>query len=498
LSRGRIIFGALIKYKLFVKGTSVNSHIEQEHPDYSSKAKMWRRYRDLYAGGEQFRRNAAEYLVRRQKEPMDVYQERLTRVFYENYLGSIVDWYTATLVRTEPIIEFQNEESQGANDSAREFYGGFVQNCDLRGTTLTQFFKDQITEALVCGKSYVVVDFPRTNQPVRTRAEEDASGRSRAYLVGYTADEVINWSVDHNGDLDWIVIRTSCLKQDGVRSFGWKRETRWIYYDREIYQIYEHREADQRKSIELIDEGMHGFAGIRRVPVFEVRISDGLWLTNKIALLQLEHFNKSNALGWALTMGLFATPVIYSDREFNQITGESYYIQLGQQDKFGWMEPEGKVYQIASDNLTRLKDEIYRVSYLMQQAGDGTGSGQSGLSKQWDFSITQEILGAYGDVMKDSIRNVLNAITAARQDGMTIDVVGLDEFDITNFSTEANDALSLLNLGIESPTLKRQVFKRVALKYLSDARQGIKNRIAEEIDASVSDAGGPTAGSRLE
>src|SRR4051812_46043203 len=180
---------------------------------------MWRRYRDLYAGGEQFRRNAAEYLVRRQKEPMDVYQERLTRVFYENYLGSIVDWYTATLVRTEPILEFQ-----GANESVREFYGRFVQNCDLRGTTLTQFFKEQITEALVCGKSYVVVDFPKIPEPVRTRAEEDASGRSRAYLVSYTADEVINWSVDTKGDLDWIVIRTSCLRQDSVRSFGWKRE----------------------------------------------------------------------------------------------------------------------------------------------------------------------------------------------------------------------------------------------------------------------------------
>jgi hypothetical protein len=452
---------------------------------------MWRRYRDLYAGGEQFRQHAAEYLVSRQHEPREVYQERLLRVFYENYLGSIVDWYTATLVRKEPVLEFESTD-----ESAKDFYSRFVQNCDLRGTTLTQFFKEQVTEALVCGKSYIVVDFPKANEPVRTRAEEDASGRSRAYLVSYTADEVINWSVDDKGDLEWIVFRTSCLKQDSVRSFGWKRETRWIYYDRERYQIYEQREADQKKSIQLIDEGLHGFAGIRRVPVFELRVSEGLWLTNKVALLQLEHFNKSNALGWALTMGLFAMPVIYSDKEFNQITGESYYVQLGQQDRFGWNEPEGKVYQIAADNLTRLKDEIYRVSYLMQQAGDNTGAAQSGLSKQWDFSVTQEILCAYGDIVKDSIRNVLNAITAARQDGMTIDVAGLDEFDITDFSTEANDAKSLMNLGIESPTLKRQVFKRVALKYLCDARQDIKNRIAEEIDASVSNAGQPAGGAQ--
>jgi hypothetical protein len=219
------------------------------------------------------------------------------------------------------------------------------------------------------------------------------------------------------------------------------------------------------------------------VPVFQVKVSDGLWLTNKTALLQLEHFNKSNALGWALTMGLFATPVIYSDREFTQVTGESYYVQLGPQDRFGWTEPEGRVFQIAADNLDRLKDEIYRVSYLMQQAGNNTGQQQSGLSKQWDFSVTQEILGAYGNVMKDSMRNVMNRIAEARQDGLTIDVTGLDEFDITDFGTEANDAKSLLNLGINSPTLKKQVFKRVALKYLSDARQEIKNRIADEIDA---------------
>jgi len=458
----------------------MNSHIEQEHPDYTSKARMWRRYRDLYSGGEQFRNHAAEYLVRRHKEPMEVYQERLTRVFYQNYLGSIVDWYMATLVRKEPVIVYD-----GAGERGKEFFNALVDNADLRGTKLTQFFKEQLTEALVCGKSYVVVDFPKTSEPVRNRADEDASGRSRAYLVGYTADEVINWSHDDRGEMEWVVIRTSCLKQDSVRSLGWKKETRWIYYDRAKYEIYEQREANQKKTIELVDDGPHGFAGIGKVPVFEIRVSEGLWLTNKAALLQLEHFNKSNALGWALTMGLFATPVVYSAREFNQIIGESYYVQLDPQDRIGYMEPEGKVYQIAADNLNQLKDEIYRVSYLMQQAGNSAGSNQSGLSKQWDFSVTQEILGAYGNTMKDTIGNVLNAIAAARKDELVIDVTGLDEFDISDFSSEAADAQSLLNLGIGSPTLKKQVFKRVALKYLNDARQEIKSRIVDEIDAAA-------------
>src|SRR5206468_258559 len=270
----------------------------------------------------------------------------------------------------------------------------------------------------VFGRTYIALDFPRFSQPAPNRAEEDATGRSRAFLAEYTPDEVINWSYADDGNLAWIVIRTSCLRQEKVTDSDWKRETRWIYYDRETFRIYSRVEGAGAKGvIELVDEGRHGLASQQRVPVFQLKVSDGLWLMNKAALLQLEHFNKSNALSWALAMGLFATPVVYSDREWNQIVGESYYIQLGPQDRFGWTEPEGKVYQIAADNLVRLKDEIYRVCYLMNQASSSSGDLRiSGLSKMRDFSVTQEVLRAYGDMVKDAMKQVLGAIAEARQD----------------------------------------------------------------------------------
>ena len=78
--------------------------IQSEHPDYISRRAALRMYDDLYLGGEKLRANAAHYLVRRQKEALDVYGERLSRVFYENYVGSIIDWYAATLFRREPLL----------------------------------------------------------------------------------------------------------------------------------------------------------------------------------------------------------------------------------------------------------------------------------------------------------------------------------------------------------------------------------------------------------
>lgn len=449
--------------------------IDREHPEYLALKHVWRRYRDLYIGGERLKLHAQEYLLPRQREPGDVYTERLSRVFYENYIGSIVDWYSATLFRKEPVVTFE-----GPNARGREFFSALMDEVDLKGTGLSDFFRQQFVESLITGSSYVLVDFPRTDKKAGTRAEEDAMGASRAYLVGYSAEDVINWNLDTQGNFDWVVIRQKAIKKDRVEDAQWTTETRWSYYDKTSFRIYSKTDGT---GVSLVDQGTHALAKLNRVPLFDLRIPEGLWMLNRAGLLQLEHFNKSNALSWALTMGLFAMPVVYSDRDWNQMVGESYYIQLGPEDKFGWTEPEGKVFQIAQDNLTRLQEEIYRVCYLAQAGGAlDAGGVQSGVSKQLDFSITQEVLRAYGDAMKDLIRRVLTSIEGAREDGLDISVTGMDEFDITDFGTELSDAQALLGLGVSSPTLKKEIFKKLALKYLSDSRQDVKDRIVEEIE----------------
>src|SRR5947209_8225785 len=124
-------------------------NLNREHPEYTARKAMWRRYQDLYAGGETFRLKARDYLLPRLREPQMVYEERLSHVFYENYIGSIVDWYAATLMRREPVLLFE-----GPDAGAKEFYSVLADDCDLRGTTLTEFFRRQFIQALVCGSSY--------------------------------------------------------------------------------------------------------------------------------------------------------------------------------------------------------------------------------------------------------------------------------------------------------------------------------------------------------
>jgi len=457
--------------------------ITREHPDYTVSKPILRKYSDLYAGGEQLKSRAADYLASRQKEPPDVYAERLSRVFYENYIGSIIDWYSATLFRREPALSFETQDGP-----AKAFYSSFAEDCDLRGTSLASLLRQQFVGTLVYGRSYVLLDFPRANIEPTTRAEEDLYGMSRAYLVDYGAENLINWSRDERGIFDWVVLRQRSQRTDSPGCGGPKGETKWLYYDRSKYRIYTRAEGESTEAeVIQVDEGYHGLASQGIVPLFELKVSEGLWLMNKAALLQLEHFNKSNALAWALTMGLFAMPVIYSDKEWRQLVGESYYIQLGQGDRFGWTEPEGRVFQIAADNLSRLQEEIYRVCYLQHQAQSVNSSGpsQSGLSKQRDFSVTQEVLRGFGDTIKDYTKKLLRVLVTARRDNVFVDATGMDDFDIGDFASDLADAERLLSLDIPSPTLRAQVLRKLSAKYLCDVRQDIKDRINVEIDQSL-------------
>lgn len=458
------------------------TEITREHPEYLARRATFQTYRDLYSGGEAMKNNTYRYLLPRAKEPKDVYAERASLAFYENYIGSIVDWYAATLFRREPLITIE-----GNNESGKRFYGQFTDDCDRKGTSLTDFLRARFTDALIQGSSHILVDFPRLNGTPVSRAEEEAMGAGRAFLFGFAAEDLINWSRDAEGNYEWVVLRVNLLRKDSIADLEWNRETRWYYFDRQRYRYYRTKKSHLGDlNIEIYDEGAHAMSAMNRVPLFDLRIPDGMWLVNKAATLQLEHFNKSNALSWAMTMGLFAMPVVYSDKPQGEVMGESYYLHLGSNDRFGWTEPQGHVFGIASQNLERLQQEIYRVCYLLAHAGGPASSNaQSGLSKLRDYAITIEVLRGYGDIMKDTIKRVLRAIEAARQDGLAIDVSGLDEFDVKDFSSELDEAERLLRIGIESPTLKKQLFKKLALKYLCDTRQELKDRIAAEIDQAA-------------
>jgi hypothetical protein len=455
------------------------SRMLEEHPEYRERKTSLSTYQDLYSGGLQMKNRAAEYLYRRHREPVEIFQERVDRAFYENYLGSIIDWFASTLFRREPIFTVEDTSSRSS-----KYYFDLFQDCDRNGTSVSDFFRKRFIEALVYGRAFVALEFPNTEIQFATRRDEESAGADRGFLAGIHPMDVVNWHHSEEGRLEWITILLD-EKRSAVKAGG-AAACRYLVYTATEFFIVE-TDKNLEGLPRIVKRGKHGCASEGRPPVFEIVLSEGLWLMNKAAHLQLEHFNKSNSLAWSLGMALYATPVIYSDKPNGNVIGESYYIHLGAGDKFGWTEPEGNVFRIAMENLTRLQEEIYRTCYLMGQSRSWlSGSAQvSGNSKRADSQITQEVLRAYGDTIKDVIKRLLQTLIRVRHDEMKISVSGLDEFEVGEFHEELEEAEKLLALGLRSKTFRKQAFKKLAFKFLADINESTKERIAAEIEQEI-------------
>jgi hypothetical protein len=455
--------------------------ILKEHPDYRFWKSNLELYADLYAGGAQLKSKSEQYLYRRLREPAEIYQERLNRSFYENHIGSIVDWFASTLFRREPVITVNT-----ASQKQSAFYRDFLNDCDNNGTSITDFCRKKFIQMLVYGKTWIGIEFPKVNSTFHTRLEEESAGADRAFLTNLHPTQVVNWKYDATGKLELLVIEME--KQTATYFTGGQElKSRYLVYTKTEFFLVEKTTSGAESAIRVEDQGQHCCAGMDRVPVVEMELSSGLWLLNKAGHLQLEHYNKLNSLAWSLGTALYTTPVIYSRKEWDQILGESYYIHLEPDDKFTWTEPAGNVFNIAINNLVRLQEEIYRTSHLASQSRTQlSGNAQtSAASKRRDYQVTEEVLRSYGDTIKDGLKKLLDILAQVRQDEVTASVSGLDEFEVGEFADQIAEASELLRMGIGSQTFKAEVFKKLALKFLSDANESVKLAIQTEIEQGI-------------
>jgi hypothetical protein len=88
---------------------------------------------------------------------------------------------------------------------------------------------------------------------------------------------------------------------------------------------------------------------------------------------------------------------------------------------------------------------------------------QSAASKQRDFSITQKVLGASGDTLQDTMKQVLVPSPARGRMFVSIDVTRLDEFDIGDFFNEL-DGKKLLDLGIGSLDVEKAAVQETGVQ----------------------------------
>jgi len=106
-----------------------------------------------------------------------------------------------------------------AKRTREEVFREFTEDCEPQGHLSGEFFRSNSWRRGL-REEYILVDFPRLNAPAGTRRRK-TNRASRAYLVSYAADELINWSYDEYGHYQWVVLRTQSLRKEKIEdSYG--------------------------------------------------------------------------------------------------------------------------------------------------------------------------------------------------------------------------------------------------------------------------------------
>ncbi len=473
--------------------------LNQKHPEWDGP--YWRRCRALYAGGKKLLKDMEvlqDIFPPHLNEQPHVYAERCRRAYYIPYAGEVIDMITSALFSEDLKMESEPEAEPWYED-----WSGDVSPPGGQKQTLQEFLKEQVTTALLCKRSWTLIDLPTAEDVIAdalrygkgvpdvvptTLADQEKLGLLDAYAAPLDPDAVWDWECDRDGRLQWILVHYRSQARSGIDGDRDTIVERWMYYTPTTWEKYEltyHRTRPPTDAVEVpkVGEGTHSFGA---VPVIRLELPDGLWAMGKIESIAVAHMNKRNALSWAQYKSLFPVLTHFAgppdvmnpitedpDRVLNQAIGQGHITQLGDKDRLEYVGPDSGAYAIAAQDLNVLRDEMHRVVHQMAMSVDNSAAAlqRSGESKQVDQESTAIVLREFGKIAREHAVQMHEMVQSGRQDKSisTWSVEGMDGYSDTSVDTMVTMAQSLEVISIPSATFQREWKVQLARRILGDS-----------------------------
>lgn len=156
------------------------------HPSYTKCARDWKKFRDIWAGGDTFKSNYLYKHSKREEQQDYAFRKKITPV-PGHARATVLEIRNAIYQRLSDIK--RSSTSSLYNDLSSGKIGGV----DRKSSTMTKFMgKDVLTELLCVGKVGVLVDAPRAKEgETVTRANEEAP-----YATIFKAEDIRSWTYD--------------------------------------------------------------------------------------------------------------------------------------------------------------------------------------------------------------------------------------------------------------------------------------------------------------
>lgn len=461
------------------------------HPARDDAERM--RLNALYCGGKELRNHLNTLLPAHEHEKDNRYELRKSVADYRNYVGPIIDFFTALLFSSRPSA-VASVDSKPVTELP-DYWEKFREDADGQGADLDAVAKQWLTDAMVQKCSWVRVHAPKDGgQLAETRKDFDDRGLGNCWISLVDSDEVIDWEHGENGALESVVLHRAIAHKAG--DWGprdqitetWERVTA-NGVDTYAVTYKKSEKPGPKEEIALVSQEPHPFD---RVPLVCLSLPAGLHVAGRLEMPQLSHFRLLSAFHWSLKSTCFAQPVFkIEDAETPPVMGAGIGIMIGTAEEMEWKAPPHAHFATLAKEIDTAKDEIFRISHQMALGVDNNAAavGRSGESKQQDALSTKVVLLAFSRILKEAIEVIHDMISHVRGEDYVWSIEGLDDFASADIYGLLEALERLKKAGdIKSNTFRAEMEKRLADSLLPDVPQATKQTIKQEIDSGVAEA----------
>lgn len=199
--------------------------IEYKHEQYSEFYPIWKKARDFFSGEETVKKCGVEYLPRLGGQDNSEYDAYKTRAVCAEWVAKILNTNVGQMFRKDPVVEWTGDKL-------------FLDDCDMNGTSLSEFSRSVQREVQLVGRVGIHVDYA-----------------DRPYLKKYNAESIINWQVDDKGQLTRVVLCGKVAEYDPIDPYMPKTKNVYIdHYLRDgVYTVDEYEENRDGKIAQIND-----------------------------------------------------------------------------------------------------------------------------------------------------------------------------------------------------------------------------------------------------
>jgi hypothetical protein len=166
--------------------------VQTERADYAAIAPQWARCRDVYEGRDAVLKAGVKYVPALPGSDTGANQAYRERGTFYGATQRTIQGLVGAIFQKPPEVEFP------------EALADYLDDITLAGVAFEQFAADAGREIMLLGRYGVLIDLPA----------DDAAGATekRPYLIGYKAEDIINWRTARLGGDDvliFVVLRES-------------------------------------------------------------------------------------------------------------------------------------------------------------------------------------------------------------------------------------------------------------------------------------------------